>query len=114
MELISLKMLISLNWGFKIIKESDIAVIKTEYDYPYYLLKLLKDPFEVIIMNFHQVIELYKAITGNLKATNDGDICYIHWKRKTVISAFLCTGQLPNLNTSNPETTGERGRNILD
>lgn len=30
-----------------LIKKGDIAVIKSQDDYPYYLLKMLKDPFEV-------------------------------------------------------------------
>ena len=30
----------------RLIQEGDIAVIKTGDDHPYYLLKLLRDPFE--------------------------------------------------------------------
>ena len=71
----------------KLIRNGDIAVIKTGDDHPYYLLKLLRDPFEtettVSDDYIHEFPPLHRVVEGNYfeihKTSNEGDIYYIDW-----------------------------------
>ena len=97
------------------IEKGDIAAIKSEDDHPYYLLKLMKDPFEVETVlkddYNHVFLPCHRVVVGNYlktyKATKDTDICYIDWKRKVVISAFSVVG---NCLTPIPVIQRRRGK----
>ena len=88
----------------KLIREGDIAVIKTGDDHPYYLLKLLRDPFETettVSDDYnHEFPPLHRIVEGNYfeihKTSNEGDIYYIDWKKKAIISAFSVVGICPS------------------
>ena len=86
----------------KTLREGDIAVIKTSNDYPYYLLKLSRDPFQTNVVQTddfnHQFPSLTKVIEGNYfeihKSNTDCDIYYLDTKI-ALISSFCVVGSCP-------------------
>ena len=86
------------------IRNGDIAVIKTSDDHPYYLLKLSKDPYktsEIVVDDYkHQIPPLTKVVEGSYfelhKTSTDGDVYYLDTKR-ALVSSFCVVGSCPPL-----------------
>ena len=73
-------------------------------NHPYYLLKLLRDPFrtETTVSDDynHEFPPLHWVVEGNYfeihKTSNEGDIYYIDSKKKAIISPFCVVGNCPS------------------
>ena len=84
----------------KLILKGDIAVIKTGDDHPYYLLKLMKDPYETqetITDSYNHKFPLYhRVIEGNYlelhKEQKYSDLYYVDYHKTAMISAFAVIG----------------------
>ena len=83
--------------------QGDVAAMETGDDHPYYLLKLLQDPYETegtLSDDYnHEFPPLYRVAEGNYfelhKTTNEGDIYYMDTKNRAIISAFCVAGNCP-------------------
>ena len=90
-------------------------MIKTGDDHSYYLLKLTKDPYETdeeVIDDYnHTFPPNHKVVEGNYfevhKEIKDGELQYIDFKSKAIISAFCVVGNCPPLPTEMGKRRGK-------
>lgn len=86
-----------------IVKCSDVTVIRAGDDFPYYLLKLVIDPFIRIIKDDygHAIPANTKVVQGYYfeiyKETNDGDLYYLDTSKSAIISCYSVVGICPDL-----------------
>ena len=106
-------------WSIQINSGGDIAVIKTGDNYPYYLLKLLREPFETEATTSddynHEFPPFLRVIKSNYfelhKSTNDGDVYYIETKKKAIISTFCVVGNCPSPTAVTEKKRGKEQEN---
>ena len=87
----------------KVIISGDIALIKTGDHHPYYLLKLIKDPYvteDIVSDDYgHLVPPLHRVVEGHYleihKNNNDGDVYYLDESKKAIVSSFAVVGNCP-------------------
>ena len=95
----------------KIIISSDIVLIKTGDNHPYYLLTLVRDPYfieDVASDDYGYIVPpLHRVVEGHyleiLRNNNDGDICYLDESMTAIVSAFSVVGNCPP-----PETVTQK------
>ena len=86
-----------------IVKCHDVTVVCTGDGFPYYLVKLSKDPFtttECVKDDYvHYILTYTKIIEGNyyeiFKETKDGDLYYLDTSKLAIISCFSVVGICP-------------------
>lgn len=95
-------------------------MIKSQDDYPHYLLKMLKDPFEVETLlkgDYNHEFPPYQRVTWKFtwkfigsyleayKTTKDDKYLPQWLEEESCHFCILCIGELSNLNNSNPDAT---------
>ena len=96
----------------KTIQAGEIAGIKTEDDYPYYLLMLTRSPYETVSTvtdDYNHVFPpMHRVVEGNYlevhREVPNGKTYYLDTRKKALISAYCVVGNCPQL----PHVTGKK------
>ena len=99
------------------IQAGDFAVIKTGDDHPYYLLMLTSEPYETLSETTddykHTFLAWHRVVEGNYleqhRETADGNLYYIDYKHKALLSAFCVVRNCPTPPTI---TEKKRGKDV--